>query len=143
MSVAESYREPIRVTLTRTLSIALIAGAVAALSGGGLRRWPALSALMVWPSLGGHVIDVLFLNGLRPHLPEGRFIRHCARVAVWFAGGIVLGAGAHFTAGLLFDRPQLVRLTWASAGAVFVIIELVAHAGLSARGRPSFYNGRG
>lgn len=139
----QPYREPYRITLTRTLSIALIAGAIVALSGGGIRRWPALSLLMLWPAFGGHLIDLLFLNWLRPRLSDRRSIQLAARVAFWFGGGIVLGVGARFTDQLLFDRPRLVSLTWATAGGVFVIVELMAHAALSVRGRPSFYNGRG
>jgi hypothetical protein len=46
--------EPLRVTLTRTVGIALIAGAALASQWGGLPRWPLTSLLMLWPSLGGH-----------------------------------------------------------------------------------------
>lgn len=139
----QPFREPLRVTLTRTLSIAVVAGAVVALSTGGLRRWPVISLMLLWPAFGGHWIDLLFLNGIRPHLPAKRAIQLLARLAVWFGGGIVLGAGVRLTASLLPDHPQLIWLTWTTAGAVFVAIELVAHAVLQLRGRPSFYNGQG
>lgn len=143
MTAWQPHREPIRVTLTRTLSIAVVAGGIVALSTGGLRRWPAIALLMLWPAFGGHWIDLLFLNGLRPHLPATRAVQRLARIAVWFAGGIVLGVGIRLTAQLLFGRPQLLWLTWAIAGAVFVATELVAHAALHFRGRPSFYDGLG
>src|SRR3954452_5719928 len=143
MAEWQPYREPLRVTLTRTVTIAVVGGALVALSGGRLQRWPAFSLLMLWPAFGGHWIDLLFLNGLRPHLPERRAIQRSARVAVWFAGGVVLAAGVQLTARLLFERSRLPWLTWAIAGAVFVAIELVAHAALQLRGRPSFYNGLG
>jgi hypothetical protein len=139
----QPFREPLRVTLTRTLSIALVAGAVVSLWVGGLRRWPILSLLMLWPAVGGHWIDLLFLNGLRPRLPRNRSVQWVSRIAVWFAGGVLLGGGVDLTARMLLARPQLVRLTWLTAGAAFVAIELVAHAGLYLRGRPSFYNGLG
>ena len=54
------YHEPFRVTLTRTVSIALVAGAAVALPAGGIRRWPAISLLMLWPAFGGHWIDLYF-----------------------------------------------------------------------------------
>jgi fatty acid desaturase len=137
------YREPLRVTLTRTLSIAIVAGAVVASRSGGIRRWPLLSLLMLWPAFGGHWIDMAFLNWLRPRLPESRPIQVVARVALWFVGGMVLALGVRLTAMLFVKDQSLPWLTWATAGTVFVAIELVAHAALHLRGRPSFYNGLG
>jgi hypothetical protein len=137
------YREPLRVTLTRTLSIAIVAGAVVASRSGGIRRWPLLSLLMLWPAFGGHWIDLAFLNWLRPRLPESRQIQAAARVAMWFVGGRVLALGVRLTAMLFVKGQSLAWLTWATAGTVFVAIELVAHAALHLRGRPSFYNGLG
>jgi hypothetical protein len=139
----QPYREPLRATLTRTLSIALVAGGVAALlSGGGIKRWSLLSLVMLWPAFGGHWIDLLFLNGIRPHLPSTPVVQRLARLAVWFAGGILLAAGARLTAGVLLARTRLSWLTWATAGALFIGVELVAHAALHLRSRPSFYDGR-
>jgi hypothetical protein len=138
----QPYREPLRVTLARTLSIAVVAGAVVSLFDGGIKAWPALSVLMLWPSFGGHWIDLLFLNGIRPHLPRSGVVQRVARVAVWFVGGIVLAAGVRLTARMLLARPSPAWLTPVIAGTLFVAIELVAHAALQLRGRPSFYNGR-
>lgn len=143
MAEWQPFREPLRVTLTRTLSIAVVAGAIVALSSGRLRLWPAVSLLMLWPAVGGHWIDLLFLNVIRPRLPDRRAIQLLARIAVWFSGGIVLAAGVRLTARLLPAHSRLAWLTWATAGIVFIAIELVAHAGLHLRGRPSFYNGLG
>ncbi len=137
------YREPLRVTLTRTISIAIVAGAVVASRSGGIRRWPLLSLLMLWPAFGGHWIDLAFLNWLRPRLPASRQIQVVARIAVWFVGGMMLALGARLTATLLSEHRSLAWLTWATAGTVFVGIELVAHGVLHLRGRPSFYNGLG
>ena len=139
----QSYREPLRVTLTRTSSIALVAGAIVAPRAGGLTSWPVLSLLMLWPSFGGHWIDVLFLNALRPRLPETRLIQRLARLAVWFGGGVVLALGVRLTARVLLERSRMDWLTWSRAGALFVAIELVAHAALYTRGRPNFYDGLG
>jgi hypothetical protein len=139
----QPYREPLRVTLTRTVSIALVAGTVVALAAGTPRRWAAISLLMLWPAVAGHWIDLLFLNGLRSRLPDSRRIRGLVRIALWFAGGIVLAAGVQLTARILFGHSRFVWLTWGVAGAVFVGVQLVAHAALHLRGRPSFYNGMG
>lgn len=139
----QPYREPLRITLIRTVTIALLAGALAAPLFGGFRRWPIVSLLMLWPSFGGHWIDLLFLNGLRPRLPSGRVVQAVARFAVWFLGGVVLALGLRLTAAALFVHRPLLWLTWLSAGVGFVAIELIAHAALSVRGRPSFYNGLG
>ena len=139
----QPYREPLRITLTRTITIALLAGALASPWFGGIRHWPVLVLLMLWPSLGGHWIDLLFLNVLRPRLPRARFVQTVARFAIWFLGGIVLALGLRLTATLLLAHARLFWLTWATAGFGFVAIELVAHVALHARGRPSFYNGQG
>ena len=139
----QPYREPLRVTLTRTFTIAVLAGAVAAPWFGGLRRWPAVTLLMLWPSFGGHWIDLLFLNALRPRLPRAGVVQAIARFTVWFLGGILLALGLRLTAGGLLAHARLVWLTWATAGVGFVVIELIAHGALHLRGRPSFYNGRG
>jgi hypothetical protein len=139
----QPYNERLRVTLTRTLSIALVAGVLVAVWAHDLGRWPVFSLLILWPSLGGHWIDLLFLNGIRPHLPRSRTTQQVARIAMWFAGGVALAIGVRLTARLLSEHPRLGWLTWAVAGAAFVVIELGAHAALHLRGRPSFYDGSG
>ncbi len=76
-------------------------------------------------------------------MTEWQPYREPLRVAVWFVGGGVLALGVRLTATLLRQRAGLPWLTWAGAGAAFVGIELIAHAVLFARGRPSFFNGLG
>src|SRR6185369_16862966 len=76
----QPYREPLRVTLTRTIGIAIVAGAIASSWLGGIRRWPILVVLMLWPAFGGHWVDLLFLNWLRPRLPSGRAVQVAARI---------------------------------------------------------------
>jgi hypothetical protein len=143
MSDWQPHREPLRTTLVRTVGIAVVAGAVVALSVGRLASWPVASLLLLWPAFGGHWIDLFFLNRVRPHLPRARGVQAAARIAVWFAGGMVLAVGVRITARLLLERPRMAWLTWAVAGALFIASELLAHAALQLRGKPSFYNGAG
>jgi hypothetical protein len=139
----QAYREPLRATLLRTVGIAVVIAAIVASSSRDLRRWPALTVVVLWPAFGGHWIDLWYLNWLRPRLPRSRSTRRGMRVLVWFVGGVVLGFAVRFTARALLTHPRVAWLTWATAGAAFVAIELVTHAVLNARGRPSFYNGLG
>jgi hypothetical protein len=143
MSEWTPYREPLRRSLFRTVGIALVAGALIAPWAGGIAQWPALTLLVFWPSLGGHLLDLAYLNCLRPRLPDARSLHIVARVAVWFIGGILLGAGVRLTARLVLQSRDVAWLTWAIAGAACVGMELVAHGALRLRGRPSFYDGRG
>jgi hypothetical protein len=136
------YHEPLRTTLARTVAIAL-AGAVLAQGWGGLARWPAAVAMMLWPSLGGHWLELWFLNGLRPRLPDGRGPQAAARLAVWFLGGAGLALGMRLTAAALTGSQRMPWPAWWVAGLAFVGIELGVHMGLHLRGRPSFFDGRG
>jgi hypothetical protein len=135
--------EPLRTTLTRTVGIAVVAAAAVAPMVGGFRRFPVLVVLMLWPSFGGHWLEVMFLELLRPRLSENGVVRRVARLAVWFAGGIVFALGARWTAALLLPHAPSAWLPWGLAGGIFIAVELVAHGGLHLRGRPSFYNGLG
>lgn len=141
--MTQLHREPLRVTLVRTVGIAVVGGVIVALSTRHVRSWPALSLVLLWPSFGGHWIELWYLNWLRQRLPTARSIQRGVRVVVWFCGGVLLGFGVRITADGRFDHPRLEWLTWASAGVAFVAIELLAHAALQMRGRPSFYNGLG
>jgi hypothetical protein len=136
-------REPLRVTLTRTVGIAVIAGAALASRWGGLARWPLTSVLMLWPTLGGHYVELAYLDVVRPRLSESRALQALARIAVWFAGGALLAMGMRFTAIALHAPRSLPASIWWIGGIAFIGLELVAHLVLHARGRPSFYDGRG
>lgn len=139
----QPYREPLRTTLARTVGLAVIAGGIAALAAGSMRRWPSMALLMLWPAYGGHVIELLFLNRVRSRLPANAALYRLARIALWFVGGAALAVGMRVTAQALAVRPHLVWLTWAVAGAGFVAIELLVHARLHLLGRASFYNALG
>ena len=135
-------REPLRVTLTRTVAIALIAGAALASRSGGLALWPIMSVVMLWPSLGGHYVELAYLDVARPRLSASRAVQTLARIAVWFVGGALMVVGMHFTAILLRAPKPLPTSAWWLGGIVFIGLELVVHLALHARGRSSFFSGR-
>jgi hypothetical protein len=123
--------------------IAIVVGAVLARLWGGLARWPMVALLLLWPSFGGHWVEVWFLNWLRPRISNARGVQVAARIAVWFVGGAGLAIGMRLTAMALAGFRPARWPAWWWGGIVFIGIELVAHLGLQLRGRPSFYNGRG
>jgi len=140
----QPYREPLHITILRTGMIAIVVGAVLARLWGGLARWLIATLLVLWPSFGGHWVEVWFLNWLRPRLSSARGVQVGARVGVWFVGGVGLAIGMGLTARELAGfRPSHWPAWWWLGGLAFIGIELVAHLVLQLRGRPSFYNGRG
>jgi hypothetical protein len=139
----QPFREPFRITILRTGTIAIVVGAVLARLWGGLARWPIATLLVLWPSFGGHWVEVWFLNWLRPRLSIACGVQVAARVGVWFVGGTGLAIGMGLTVMALAGfRPVRWPAFWLG-GLAFIGVELVAHLVLQLRGRPSFYNGRG
>jgi len=140
----QAYREPLRVTLARTGTIAVVLGlAIAMLAGGGVRYWPAATLLALWPAFGGHWVELFFLNWLRPRLPADRRTHAIARILVWFAGGCALAAGVYLTAMALHGSHAPRMPAWWIGGLAFIGIELIVHLVLQLRGVNNFYNGRG
>jgi len=140
----QPYRERFRTTILRTGAIAIIGGAVLALFWGGRPgRWPIATLLVLWPSFGGHWLEVWFLNWLRPRLAVARGVQVGVRLLVWFVGGFVLAVGMRLTTIVLTRFRPAHWPAWWIGGLAFIGIELVAHLVLQLRGRPSFYNGRG
>ena len=143
------YREALSTTLARNGVIALAVGAALTRGRGGVTGWLLTSTLLLWPTLGGHYIDVGYLNGLRRWLPTTRGTQQAARLLVWFVGGVALGVGIWVSGAALArasGRGWLLpktRPAWWIGGLALVGIELVAHAVLRLRGRPNFYDGRG
>jgi hypothetical protein len=153
------YREPLHQTLTRTLAIALVIGAALAqwpISGapragaGFPSRWGIATLLALWPSLGGHFVEIVFLNVLRPRLPAARASQVAARIATWFIGGALLTLAMKLTATTLPNNGAIGRLPnlptarlCLIGGLAFIPIELTAHLALLLRRRPSIYDGRG
>jgi hypothetical protein len=139
----QPYREPLGVTVLRTGLIALIVGTVVAISRGSWRVWPIATLLVLWPSFGGHWVEIFFVNWLRLRIPSSRAVQIFTRLAVWFVGGLILAAGMALTAMALTSFRPAHWPAWWIAGVGFIAVELVAHVFLQLRGRPSFYNGRG
>jgi hypothetical protein len=136
------FTEPLWRTLARNLAIAAAVGGAFALVRHDFKLLLPLAALALWFSLGGHCVEIAFLNGLRPRLPPGRLAQALARLLFWFGGGVLLYAAMAATARLLpVASPPL--QPWWLGGLLFIGIELIAHAALALRGLPNFYNGRG
>ncbi|MES2177373.1 MAG: hypothetical protein V4550_05875 [Gemmatimonadota bacterium] len=134
--------EPLATTLLRTTIIAMAAGAAIGRWTHGIVAWPLGTLCAFWPSLGGHYVELWYLTSLRPRLERTRSRLVIARLATWFAAGVAFVRCMALTADLL--APQRAQWpAWWLAGIGFVVIELVVHALLQLRGRPSFYNGRG
>jgi hypothetical protein len=129
--------------MLRTGLIAIVVGAVLARFWGGLARWPAATVLVLWPSFGGHWVEIWFLNWLRPRLSVARAVQVAARLGVWFVGGTGLTIGMVLSAMALAGSRPAHWTAWWLGGLVFVGIELAIHLVLHLRGRPSFYSGNG
>jgi hypothetical protein len=125
----------------RTGAIAIVAGA--AIAGFRPGRWLTATLLVLWPSFGGHWVEVWFLNWLRPRISPARGAQAAARVGVWFIGGAGLFVGMVLTAMTLPGFRHMHWPAWWVGGLAFIAIELIAHLALQLRGRPGFYNGRG
>lgn len=145
-AVPPPYHEPLRATLIRTIAIA--AGVAAGLafvvqrSGSWGLSWLVLFPSILWFSLGGHYVELLYLNGVLPRSRVARRFPRAARVGVWMAGGVVLGAGMLATYRALGGNPGgAMPWWWGAVG--FVAVECVVHAVLAAARLPSFWNGRG
>jgi hypothetical protein len=140
----QPYREALRTTLVRTGTIAIALGAaLAQWRGGGLVGWAVGTLLALWPTFGGHWVEMWFLNWLRPRLPVARSAHVAARIATWFIGGTILAMGIYLTASALAGSRPVHWPAWWLGGVAFIGIELVVHLPLQISGRPSFYNGRG
>ncbi len=98
---------------------------------------------MLWFSLGGHWVELWFLNWLRPRLSAARAVQVGARVGAWFVGGTGLAVGMALPALVLAGFRPAQWPAWWLGGLAFIGLELVVHLVLQLRGRPSFYSGRG
>lgn len=137
----QRVEEPLGQVLRRTVGIALVIGAVFALRTHHLRTLAPMAVVALWPSLGGHYLELAFLNGLRPRLPSRRAVQVAARLLVWLAAGVVFYVLMSLTAAFLPLRGFPLKWWWVG-GPAFVLVELLAHVGLALRRLPNFYDGR-
>jgi hypothetical protein len=146
-SITPRFEEPLhrtlaRTTLARTAGLAVLIGAVFALQRHHLALLLPIAALALWFTLGGHVVEIIFLNRLRDQIPQGRSTQVLVRLLLWLSGGILLYLGMAATARTLAMAGPPFRLWWIG-GCLLIAVELVAHAALAMRGRPNVYNGLG
>jgi hypothetical protein len=139
----QPYRERVWVTIARTFAIAIVLAALTSRwMGGGMAGFAKQTVIMLWPALGGHFVEIFFLNWLRPRLAPDRGVQMAMRLLVWFICGTILALCMGATAVAFGRHPPFSRLL-AFGGVAFIFVELIAHLFLQLRGRPSFYNGRG
>ena len=148
--------EPLKTTLIRTVLIAVALGTIFSIIL--LRHLPrslvdgyavlTLVLSILWISLGGHWLELGYLNVLRPRiarLPD--WLLFVVRLGVWLLGGTVLCLVAITTGTLMttghLPTEAIVECTLRYGGMAFIAIELVPHLVLTMRGRPSFWNLRG
>ena len=137
-----ALREPLRRTVARNVALAAGVGVVFALQRHGLRLLLPVAALALWFSLGGHYVELAFLNRLRARVSQGRLTQAGLRLLVWFAGGVVLYVLMAASARILPLDPPPLRMWW-YGGLLLIGVELAVHGLLAVRGRPNFYSGRG
>jgi multisubunit Na+/H+ antiporter MnhG subunit len=136
------FEEPIRRTLARNVALAAVVGVALALQRHNLKLLLPVAALALWFSLGGHYVELAFLNGLRARVPQGRLTQTLVRLVVWFSGGVLLYAFMATTARALSIHAPPLRLSL-YGGFLLIGVELAVHAILAFRRLPNFYNGRG
>jgi hypothetical protein len=137
----ERFSEAWSTTLLRTVGLAVAIGLGVGLYLHRLTLAPITALLALWFTLGGHFVELLCRNELRPRIvtePLALF----ARVTAWFVGGSALYAGALATR-MLLAGPWSSPLPWWTGGALFVGGELAIHLWLRARRQPSVFDGRG
>ena len=138
----QPFSEPWSRTALRTGALALLVGVGIGLARHRLGMVPFATLMALWFTLGGHFVELLFRNWLWRWVPGGSVGRVLARIALWFAAGVIFAALASLTRDVLL-QPGPSLIAWWIAGSGFVAVELLIHLGLRARGQPSFYDGRG
>ena len=132
--------EPFRATLIRGTIFAAAAGAVLLVTlprhGGLASDFVDAFTLAFCFAFLGHYVELAALA--LPDIETG--VGRLVRVALWFAGGLWCYVVARFLwVKYGRDLNELPSLIW--GGVLFIAIELVVHAVLHARGRPSFFGG--
>ncbi len=136
------FHEPLRSTLLRTFSIALIPALITCFVTHHNSMFAPVFFGILWISFGGHWAEIVWLNLIRHRLPKSPLVQKLGRIAFWFVSGMILGVPMGLTIRL-FD-PKSTSPTMLTIGFTFVLIELLVHyVLLHLRGRPSFYNSAG
>jgi len=133
--------EPLWRTLRRNVGIAILVATGIALLRHDFDRFLPVLALALWPSLGGHYVEVAFVNYIRARIPQAYLMQVLVRLLVWFAGGVLLYLCMTFTGRILPIKALPIRFWWC-AGLLFVGLELALHAVLAIRGLSDFYGRR-
>src|SRR4051812_29695956 len=96
------FHEPIGRTLARNIAIAVVVGATLAFRYRDPGLLMPMSALALWFSLGGHYVEVAFLNEIRPRISSAGPPQISARLGAWFVGGsllyVLMATTAHLVA---------------------------------------------
>jgi len=135
------YREPIHVTLTRTVLLGLGVGVLSSRLQHQPSAWPLWTAFALWFTFGGHWVELWFLNWARPRIDPARGWQVLVRVAIWLVGGTVLMFGARTTLAWIGAGSLRLPALWLG-GPMLVGAELFVHGLARLRGTPSFFDGR-
>lgn len=135
-------RERWTTTALRTGGLAVMVG----IGAGWLRRdWtlvPLATLVALWFTLGGHFVELAFRNKARYLLSPHPAAQAVARLAWWFAGGVILLKAMVLSWTILSSRDPTIWPWWVG-GVMFVFVELTVHTMLWATRQASFFNGRG
>jgi hypothetical protein len=141
----QPYREPLWKTLRRTLTIAFFITTALTIvlpdEESYRRSWLTTYPAVLWFPLGGHYVELAYLNFLRIRWPWIHRRRTITRLAWWFVGGLPLGLGCWWTWVGLGNHPGFDLPFWWGMP-FFVVVECIVHAALQLAGYPSFWNGR-
>jgi hypothetical protein len=138
----QPFSEPWHKTAARAGLLALAIG----LGVGAVRHRPGLilpvTLFALWFTLGGHFLEVFFLNHLRRYLGPATRIQLPVRLLYWFVGGSLIYGAALVTMWVL-PQLHLPDAPWWLVGLAFLAMELLMHGLMAMRSKGSAYSGRG
>ncbi len=137
----EEIDEPLRVTLSRTLTIAVVVGVVASFATHNIRMGFAIGLGALWPSVGGHWIELLWLNLIRKRLKPKVPILVALRLIYWWAWGFVIIFPAFYTIHVI--APSLPPMPSPLLGGFgFLFVEMLLHGIFAMNHRPNAFDAR-
>ncbi len=145
----QPYRESAAATILRTFAIAVVLTTVLSgvlyaaglATGSPIRLWLTTFPAILWFPLGGHFVELVYLNFLRIRWPWWHRHRRSGRIIVWFLGGLPLGAGLWWTWTSLGNTLPA-ALPWWWGMPFFVVVEFIVHGIRHTLGYPNFWDGR-